>query len=187
VLHDNVTPQNIENALKKLIKHPMNNFKIFENGIEMYKDGLNNFRDATRKHIIDEIIEFISVDTEFSDLLKNIGRFHDSHNFNLHEIKRVFEEHRFSFLPSFKEMFTMRYYHCSESEMVENVQSIKLILLDEWKQMNQDMLPEQNMRDFYLLCRFLVFRLMVGIKLNIKVKINMIDGTHTKIKKDNVK
>lgn len=86
----------------------MNNFRIFENGKEMYKEGLNNFRDATRKHIIDEIIEFVSVDPEFIQLLKNIGKFHDSNNFNLHEIKRIFEENRFSFLPSFKEMFTMR-------------------------------------------------------------------------------
>jgi len=70
--------------------------------------------------------------------------------------------------------------------MVENVQSIKLILLDEWKQMNTDMEPEQNIKDFYLLVRFLVFRLMVGIKLNIKVKVDMLGGVH-KIKKDNVK
>jgi len=70
--------------------------------------------------------------------------------------------------------------------MVENVQSIKLILLDEWKQMNTDMGPEQNIKDFYLLVRFLVFRLMVGIKLNIKVKVDMLGGVY-KIKKDNVK
>jgi len=70
--------------------------------------------------------------------------------------------------------------------MVENVQSIKLILLDEWKQMNTDMEPEQNIKDFYLLVRFLVFRLMVGIKLNIKVKVDMLGGVF-KIKKDNVK
>jgi len=70
--------------------------------------------------------------------------------------------------------------------MVENVQSIKLILLDEWKQMNTDMEPEQNIKDFYLLVRFLVFRLMVGIKLNIKVKVDMLGGVY-KIKKDNVK
>jgi len=70
--------------------------------------------------------------------------------------------------------------------MLENVQSIKLILLDEWKQMNTDMEPEQNIKDFYLLVRFLVFRLMVGIKLNIKVKVDMLGGVF-KIKKDNVK
>jgi hypothetical protein len=70
--------------------------------------------------------------------------------------------------------------------MVENVQSIKLILLDEWKQMNTDMEPEQNIKDFYLLVRFLVFRHMVGIKLNIKVKVDMLGGVF-KIKKDNVK
>jgi len=70
--------------------------------------------------------------------------------------------------------------------MVENVQSIKLILLDEWKQMNTDMEPQQNIKDFYLLVRFLVFRLMVGIKLNIKVKVDMLGGVY-KIKKDNVK
>lgn len=71
--------------------------------------------------------------------------------------------------------------------MVENVQSIKLILLDEWKQMNTEMAPEQNVKDFYLLCRFLVFRLMVGIKLNIKVKVDMLGGANVKIKKENVK
>jgi len=70
--------------------------------------------------------------------------------------------------------------------MVENVQSIKLILLDEWKQMNTDMEPQQNIKDFYLLVRFLVFRLMVGIKLNIKVKVDMLGGVY-KIKNDNVK
>lgn len=148
ILHENVNSENIQNAFKKLIKNPMNNFKIFENGKEMQKDGLNNFRDATRKHIIDEIIDFVSSDPEFIELLKNIGRFHDANNFNLHEIKRIFEENRFSFLPSFKEMFTMRQYDCNEAKMVENVQSIKLILLDEWKQMNPDMMPEQNVKDF---------------------------------------
>jgi len=51
----------------------------------------------------------VSVDPEFITLLQNIGKFHDSNNFNLNEIKRIFEENRFSFLPSFKEMFTMRY------------------------------------------------------------------------------
>eukprot|EP00801_Mesodinium_rubrum_P004270 Mrub_04272.p1 GENE.Mrub_04272~~Mrub_04272.p1 ORF type:complete len:424 (-),score=89.14 Mrub_04272:15-1286(-) len=186
ILHDNVTSANIINAFKKLIKNPMSNFKIFENGKEMYKDGLNNFRDAARKNIVDEIIEFVASDPEFIELLKNIGKFHDANNFNLHEIKRIFQDHRFSFLPSFKEMFTMRYYDCDEQKMVDNVQSIKLILLDEWKQMNNDMAPEQNVKDFYLLCRFLVFRLMVGIKLNIKVKVDMLGG-NIKIKKDNVK
>lgn len=71
--------------------------------------------------------------------------------------------------------------------MVENVQSIKLILHDEWKQMNPDMMPEQNVKDFYLMCRFLVFRLMVGIKLNIKVRVDMLNGSHVKIKKESVK
>lgn len=108
ILHPNVTSANVMNAFKKLIKNPMSNFKIFENGKEMYKDGLNNFRDAARKNIIDDIIEFVSNDSEFLELLKNISRFHDAHNFNLHEIKRIFQDHRFSFLPSFKEMFTMR-------------------------------------------------------------------------------
>lgn len=107
-MYKGVTSEDIRNAFKKLIKHPMNNFRIFENGKEMYKEGLNNFRDATRKHIIDEIIEFVSEDPEFILLLQNIGKFHDANNFNLHEIKRIFEENRFSFLPSFKEMFTMR-------------------------------------------------------------------------------
>lgn len=35
ILHENVTSENIQNAFKKLIKHPMNNFRIFENGKEM--------------------------------------------------------------------------------------------------------------------------------------------------------
>ena len=35
ILHDNVTSDNVLNAFKKLIKNPMNNFKIFENGVEM--------------------------------------------------------------------------------------------------------------------------------------------------------
>lgn len=35
ILHENVNSENIQNAFKKLIKNPMNNFKIFENGKEM--------------------------------------------------------------------------------------------------------------------------------------------------------
>lgn len=75
LLSSDINKQSVSNSMLKLLRHPLDNLKIYLNGEQMQKDDTNKFLTDDFYSLMENIFEHVSSDLEFQDLIARLNQY----------------------------------------------------------------------------------------------------------------